>query len=386
MFERKLILSLKDLLKKFPIVALLGPRQSGKTTLSKQICADKPYVNFEDLEKRAYATEDPKQFLSNYPNGAIFDEIQHVPSLFSYIQLMVDELDKNGIFLLTGSQNFILNEKISQTLAGRVAIQTLLPLSYEELDYPEDIYELILRGGYPRVHRFDLAANEFYPSYISTYIERDVRQIKNIQDLAKFSKLLKLCASHVGQVKNALYFATDLGISQNTVSDWISILNLSFVTFYLQPYFRNFKKRIIKNPKIYFYDTGLACYLLEIETVQQLKTHPLKGALFENFIIVETMKNFLNRNIQKTLYYFKDQSGREIDLVFEKGNSIHALEIKTSETVHPGFWANLKYFEGLSDNIVPYVVYGGKESYKRQNVEVCGVKNWLTHSFFARSS
>lgn len=365
------------MLQKFPIVALLGPRQSGKTTLVKELCPYKPYVNFEDLEKRAYALDDPKQFLAAYPLGAVFDEIQHVPQLLSYIQLQVDEMDQNGIFLLTGSQNFILNEKISQTLAGRIALQTLLPLSYQELGISDDIYELILKGGYPRLHRFNLTPQEFYPSYIATYVERDVRQMKNIQDLTKFSKLLKLCAGNVGQIKNATYFSNDLGISQHTVSDWIDMLNLSYITFYLQPYYRNFNKRIIKNPKIYFYDTGLACYLLEIDTVLQLKNHPLKGALFENFVILEMLKNRLNQNIQKSFYYFRDQAQHEIDLIFEQGDNIYAVEIKTSQTIHSDFFKHLKYFQTLSDQIKPYIVYGGYEHQKRQNIEVWGVRDWL---------
>ena len=377
MFTREIQPKLTEMLTKYPVVALLGPRQSGKTTLAKILSHEKPYVNMEDFDTRSFALSDPKQFLANYPQGAIFDEIQHTPKLLSYIQLMVDELDQNGLFLLTGSQNFILNEAISQTLAGRVFLQTLLPLSMRELHWKGDIYELILQGGYPRTHKEKINPSDFFPSYLSTYIERDVRQIKNITSLELFSKLVHLCASHVGQLKNAAAFAGDIGVAQQTVTEWLSLLNLSYITFPLQPYHNNLHKRLTKHPKIYFYDTGLACFLLGIKTTEQLKTHPLKGALFENFVIVETMKNYWNQGIPQSFYFFKDNYQHEVDLVFEENNRMKAIEIKTSHTIHTEFWKNLKFFGEHYKSVDSYLVYGGNDLQKRTDLTIIPATDWI---------
>ena len=311
MLKRRLARQVQQLAKKFPVVAITGPRQSGKTTLAKALFSDLPYVSLEDPDTRQYAIQDPRDFLQQYDQGAVIDEAQHAPDLFSYLQTHVDKSQENGRFILTGSQNFLLLEKINQSLAGRVAINKLLPLSLHELQTnkialttPE---ESIFRGFYPRLYTDKtLLPTEWYPNYIQTYLERDVRQIKNILDLSQFQLFLKMCASRVGQLLNLSSLANDCGINHNTAKSWIGLLEASYIIFLQRPYYQNFSKRLVKMPKLYFYDTGVACSLLGIREVEQVNTHFAKGALFENLIILELLKHRYNQGLENNLYFWRD--------------------------------------------------------------------------------
>jgi len=294
MIPRESATIIRKLRKQFPVITLTGPRQSGKTTLLQYLYHDIPYASLEDIDVRTAALNDPRGFLTNFPEGAVLDEIQRTPELFSYIQGIVDK-NKKAHFVLSGSQNFLLLENISQTLAGRSAILKLLPFSISELQneklVPDTYEQLIFTGMYPGIYDRDIGPEYFYPSYISTYVERDVRQIKNIENLNSFSNFLQLCAGRTGQVVNINSLATDAGISPNTARSWLSILEASFIIYFLQPYYENFNKRIIKSPKLYFYDTGLVCSLLGIRSADQVRTFHSKGALFENLIITDLIKS-----------------------------------------------------------------------------------------------
>lgn len=374
MIHRTISQKLVQLFQKFPILAVLGPRQSGKTTLVKEIFPDHPYVNLEDLSKRAHAMEDPKDFLDAYKDGLIIDEVQYVPSLFSYIQLYSDQKDKPGLYVLTGSQQFFLNEKITQSLAGRVVIANLLPLSYGEIKSAglgdSDPYTFIFKGFYPRIYRYDISPNDFYPSYIQTYVERDVRQIQNVSDLVLFQKFLKLCAGRIGQLLNLSSLANDCGISHVTAKHWISLLEMSFIVYLLKPHHKNFNKRLVKSPKLYFYDTGIASNLLDIMSASQLETHYAKGSLFENFAISEFLKVKYNQGRASNLYFWRDKVGHEIDLILDAGEKLIPVEIKSSKTINSDFFINLKYWESLSRQDKAYLVYGGNENERRKNVNI----------------
>ncbi len=287
MIARTLLPKLLSQARAFPVVTLTGPRQSGKTTLVRAAFPDMPYVSLEAPDMRQFALSDPRGFLANYPGGVILDEVQHVPDLFSYIQVIVDE-NRQARFILTGSSNFLLMERISQSLAGRTAVLTLLPFSFEELPPgPEAYEERIFCGGYPPLYDRGLTPTDFYPAYIQTYVEKDVRLLKNIGDLNAFIQFTQLCAGRIGQPINYASLASDAGISPNTAKSWLSVLEAAYVLYRLQPFYRNFNKRLIKSPKLYFYDTGLACSLLGIRSAEQVGLHYLKGALFENLIISE---------------------------------------------------------------------------------------------------
>lgn len=350
--------------KQFPVITLTGPRQSGKTTLLKSIYTDLPYLSLEDIDIRTAALNDPRGFLSNFPEGAVLDEVQHTPELFSYIQGIVDE-NKSVHFVLSGSQNFLLLENISQSLAGRAAILKLLPFSMTELQVEglvSDSYEqLIFKGMYPGIYDRDIEPGFFYPSYISTYIERDVRQIKNIENLNSFSSFLQLCAGRAGQIVNLNSLATDAGISPNTAKSWLSILEASYIIYFLPPYYKNFNKRIIKSPKLYFYDTGLACSLLGINAAGQVKTYHSKGALFENLIITELIKNRLHQGVNPRFYFWQNKTKQEIDLIIDRPEGPVPIEIKSGMTMNDSYFANLKYWQKITgekhENL--YVIYGG---------------------------
>lgn len=379
MIERTLSSHIRKLARKFPVLAITGPRQSGKTTLVKHIFPKLAYVSLEDLDVRTFAEEDPRGFLRKYTHGAIFDEVQRVPKLFSYLQGYVDSRSSGQPFVLTGSQNFLLHEKLTQTLAGRVALLKLLPLSFQELaptlDAMVPFEDVMFRGFYPRIYDKNLKPSEWYPSYVQTYIERDVRQIKNITDLITFQKFMKLCAGRAGQLLNYSSLATDCGITHNTAKSWISLLEASFIVFLLQPHHKNWNKRLVKMPKLYFFDTGLACSLLGIEEKKQLGTHYLFGNLFENFIIAELFKERLHSGKEPHYYFWRDKSGHEIDCLKEEAGILKPIEIKAGRTIRPEAYKNLEYWNRLSksDPRNGFVVYGGDEDQKRS---VAHVVSW----------
>lgn len=384
MLPRLVSNKLKNLFQKFPILAILGPRQSGKTTLAREVFPELTYINLEDITFREFAEEDPKGFLENYSDGAILDEIQYVPKLFSYLQVFTDYANKPSQFVLTGSQNFVLNDKISQSLAGRVAITTLFPLSYNELQLQEEVSlnELIYTGFYPRLWSYGIDPKVFYGSYITTYLEKDLRQIKNIQNLSQFQKFLKLCAGRCGQTLNLSNIGNDCGISNVTAREWLTLLEMSYIIYLLPPYSENFNKKIIKSPKLYFYDTGILCYLLNITSQEQLEFHFAKGAIFENFIITEIIKNEEKSDRAANLYFWRDKLGHEVDLIIEKGyNQIIPIEIKSGQTISKDYFKNLKYFNKLKPCKTNYLIYTGKENQTREGIKILNWKNYLYSNF-----
>ncbi len=366
----------------FPVISLMGPRQSGKTTLIRTLFPDYAYRNLENLDDRMAAEEDPRRFLKPHAaSGLIVDEAQKVPSLFSYLQGIVDESGKMGKFILTGSQNFLLLENITQSLAGRVALFNLMPFGMDELEIaelmPNDADQLIFTGGYPVLYDRPVRPPDYFPAYIQTYIERDVRSIKNIGDLSTFQRFVKLCAGRTGQLLNLSSLGSELGINYKTVRSWISVLEASFIVFLLQPHHRNFNKRIVKQPKLYFYDTGLLCALLDIQSPEQVSTHYLRGHLFENIVISEYVKHRLHLGMRSNAFFWRNSTGHEIDLLIETGGTLHALEIKSGETLNNEFFKNLRYFKNISDLPVEnlFLVYGGERNQSRKQGQVIGWKN-----------
>jgi len=356
------------LARKYPIVTLTGPRQSGKTTLVRALFPDYRYLSFEDPDVRLYATEDPRGFLQQHPARVILDEAQRVPGIFSYLQTHTDLQPQNGQFILTGSQHFLLSEGISQSLAGRTAILYLMPLSIEEIKtVAEDSVErFLIRGGYPRLHKEAIEPSDFFPAYIATYLERDIRLIKNISNLANFERFLRLCAGRVGQLLNLSSLADDVGISHNTVKSWLNLLEASFVVFRLQPHHRNFNKRLVKMPKLYFWDSGLLCSLLGMGDEHQLSPHYLLGHIFENAVIAEFIKYRYNRGQTNNCYFWRDRHGREIDCIIEKThNDLEPVEIKAGKTVSPDYFKGIRYWQKLSGCPHGYVIYAGETPQKR---------------------
>jgi uncharacterized protein len=368
MIQRTLASKMLSLAQKFQVITLTGPRQSGKTTLARATFPTFPYVSLEEPDIRQLALTDPRGFLSNYPSGAILDEIQNTPELFSYIQRIVDE-NRQVQFILTGSSNFLLMEKISQTLAGRTAVLHLLPFSLRELGLQSEPYEnLIFKGQYPRIYDREIPPTDFYPSYIQTYVDRDVRLIKNIGDTNAFIQFTQLCAGRIGQLLNYASLAGDAAISPNTAKSWLSILESSFILYRLQPYHRNFNKRLVKSAKLYFYDTGVACSLLGIKAQDQINLHYMRGPLFENLILNEFIKHNFNLGDNRQPYFWQDNHGHEIDCVQENDSKVTVVEIKSGRTMAGSFFDNLNYWRSLTalSESQEYVVYGGDQSMQTQ--------------------
>ena len=366
MIKRELGAELKANAKQYPVVTVTGPRQSGKTTLVRKYFPKHQYHNLEEPDTREIAQADPRGFLSANDKGLILDEIQRVPELLSYIQGIVDKTKKRGQFILTGSRNFELMETVTQSLAGRTALLCLLPLSINELkaaNIQHSIDQHLLKGFYPRVHAENLDPTKAYRNYYQTYIERDLKALIHLRDLNHFQKFVRLCAGRVGQIFNASALASEVGVSVPTINSWLSILQESYVVFLLQPYYANIRKRLTKSPKLYFYDVGLAAYLLTIENETQMSRDPLRGALFENMVVMELAKYRFNHGQDHNLYFFRDERHHEIDVVIKSGNTLTGVEIKSSATFHSDFLKGLKYFEKLFKNKVAKsaVIHAGDE-------------------------
>jgi predicted AAA+ superfamily ATPase len=354
------------LAQQFKAVSIIGPRQSGKTTLAKFVFPDKTYVNFENPDTRLFAIEDPRGFLSNYPDGAIFDEAQRVPELFNYLQQILDETSENGLFIITGSNNFLLQESISQSLAGRIAYLTLLPLTLEEIgEQHTSCNELLVKGAYPGLYKERIDPNTWYANYIRTYIERDVRLVKNINNLLAFERFLRLCAGRIGQLLNLNSLALEVGVDAKTINIWIGILEMTFVAFRLQPYHKNFNKRLVKMPKLYFYDTGLAAALLGIENSQQLELNSYRGVLFENFVVLDLLKRRYNEAKASNLFFWRDSAGNELDILIDHSEQLIPVEVKSGQTVTPAFFKGLNYWQKITGSEGGYVIYTGNQLEKR---------------------
>ena len=364
MYPRVLSKELGLLSRQFRIVTVLGPRQAGKSTLCRASFPDYAYVSLEDPDVRAYASTDPRGFLRDHPSPAIFDEIQRVPALLSYLQGIVDREKKKGQYILTGSHQLELGAAISQSLAGRTALLRLLPLSFEELPRGgRSAAQCVFEGGMPGRYADAVDVGRYYRSYFQTYVERDLRMLAQVKDLALFEKFVKLCAGRIAQVLNVASLAGDVGVSPNTAQHWLSMLEASFIVVRLPPFFENFGKRLVKSAKLYFTDSGLACWLLGINSFQQVARDPLWGALFENLVVTEALKSRHNRGLEADLYYFRDSHGHEVDLLLRQGRQLHAVEIKAAQTFDSSYLRGLGYFAGLvRDRLASRtVVYGGDQ-------------------------
>lgn len=383
MIAREIQSKIKQLSEKFPIVTLTGPRQSGKSTLLKSTFPDYKYVSLETPDVRAFASEDPRGFISTYSNKTIIDEAERVPELFSYLQTHIDNVGDTGMYMLAGSRNFHLMEAIDQSLAGRTAVLKLLPFSRRELHsaniLPTEINEQIFIGFYPRIYDKDIAPTDYYPSYVATYVERDVRKMLKVADLARFTRFIRLCAGRIGQMLNMASLATEAGITIPTVDSWLSVLEASYIAYRLEPNYNNFNKRIVKTPKLYFYDTGLACNLLGITSSEQLTTHYLRGGLFENLVINQFIKDSYNRGINPDLTFWRDSSGLEVDLVVTKGAEMYGYEIKSGSTYNSDYFKGLEKWGTLA-GVPPErltVIYGGDDTLKTLRGELRSVKDNL---------
>lgn len=369
---------LRKMMQQYPIITIMGPRQSGKTTLAETVCRHLPYFNLEDPKTREIILSDPHEFFKRYADGVILDEIQHAPILLSYIQPIVDKKKKNGLYVLTGSHQPEIHEALSQSLAGRTAILELLPLCIKELknshiELSEN--EMILQGFYPRIYRDQLNATAVYRDYVKTYLERDVRKLINLKDLLLFQRFMKLCAARTGTILNYHNLSNEVGVSHHTISHWMSVLKASYLIDFVPAYFENINKRVIKSPKMYFTDVGLATYLLEIETQSQVDYHPLRGQLFETMIANELMKARFNCGREHHLYYYRDSQKNEVDLIFKKGAELIPIEVKSSHTFSTDFLKGLNTFRKLSAETKntcgqSYLVYAGEEEFTAQNTRV----------------
>ena len=373
MIEREITPCLKELFERYPFVTLTGPRQSGKTTLCRAAFPQLEYVNLEAPDQREFAETDPRGFLSRLGEGAILDEIQRVPELLSYLQVLADGAGRNGLFVLTGSEQFRLSGAVSQSLAGRTALLRLLPFSIAErgrTGASEEVDDVLYSGFYPRIHDQKLEPRQALGDYFETYVERDVRRIGEIRNLSGFRRFVRLCAGRVGQLANLSALGADAGVSHTTARHWLTILEASYIVFQLPPFFANVRKRLVKSPKLYFHDVGLASHLIGIEHARQLGTHPLRGALFENAVVAEALKHRFNRGRRSNLSFFRDVRGLECDLLYENGNGVGAIEIKSGATVASDWFdAFRRVAKALPQIVLRAVVYGGSERQSRRGGE-----------------
>ncbi len=380
MFKREIETEIQELAKQYPVVTLLGPRQSGKTTLVQYAFPNKKYANLEFPDVRSLALTDPRGFLEQFPDGAILDEIQRVPELLSYIQPLVDQDKRKGLFILTGSHQLELQEAVSQSLAGRTALLTLLPMTLKEIELagfvlPVDSW--MLKGGYPRIYQDTLDPTKAYRNYFQTYVERDLRQQIKVKDLLQFERFVQILAGRIGQILNMEEIGGEVGLSSHTVKEWISILEASFIVFRLPPYFENFGKRVIKSPKLYFNDVGLAVYLLGIQNEIQLFRDPLRGHLFENAVILELKKHLLNQGLDPSLFYYRDVQKNEIDLIYKIGNILVPIEIKSSKTYQSEFTQKLHFFQELVETRSPeaFLIYTGEVEQRIGKIQLLNYRN-----------
>ena len=378
MYPRQARTTLERLAKGFPVLALTGPRQSGKTTLARASYPDKPYVSLENPDEREFAEHDPKRFLARFPEGAILDEVQRCPALLSWLQGLVDERPVMGQFVLTGSAQFDLIAGMSQSLAGRVGRVELLPLSLGEMQgagLPITLDRLLLNGGYPAIYQRDLAATDWFPNYVATYLERDVRQIIAVRDLSQFQRFVRMCAARSGQLLNLAALGADCGISAVTAREWLSVLEASYLVTRLPPYFQNFGKRLVKSPKLYFLDVGLMAWLLGIRDELSIATHAARGALFETWVVSELIKQRFNAGQPADLNFWRDSAGHEIDVVFETPAGLQAVEIKSGSTFAADWTDGLKKwqkFAGDTPTLKPILIYGGTDSHEREHCLLTG--------------
>ena len=373
MFTRHLTSLIEKASTKYKAIALVGPRQSGKTTLAKACFPDHQYISLEDPDHKLRASEDPKGFLRAIPGNCILDEVQNSPHIFSYLQGILDSEKDTRQFVLTGSNSFRLNAKISQSLAGRIRIFSVLPLTYSEIPLhkqPSQLYPALWSGSYPRIYNEGLDPNIWCADYYKTYVQKDVRELSSVADLGQFDKFMRILAGRTGQLTQFSSMASEVGVSQPTIVRWMGIVESSFLAYRLAPHFRNFNKRVIKTPKVYFYDTGLLCYLLRIRSPDQLEFHPLRGAIFENFVVSEIQKSYFAKALEPNTYFWRDQHGHEIDVTIDLSNILYPVEIKMGSTLSTDWLRQLRWLNQLQSYDTGSVIYGGDDSFDFHNYKI----------------
>lgn len=389
MIPRSALSTLQRLARGFPVIAITGPRQAGKTTLAQQTFADKAYVSLENPEEREFAESDPRRFLARFEDGAILDEVQRCPQLLSWLQGIVDTRKRMGDFVLTGSQQFELVSGMTQSLAGRVGRVELLALSTRELAaaarLPARLDDMLFKGGYPALYDRDLSPEDWFANYVATYLERDVRQLIAVRDLTQFQRFVRMCAARSGQLLNLSALGADCGITAVTAREWLSVLEASYLVARIPPYFENFGKRLVKTPKLYFLDVGLACWLLGIRDAESVGTHAMRGALFETWVVSEFIKQQFNAGRPADLYFWRDNVGHEVDLLFETRDGLQAVEIKSGHTFASDWPASALKWQKLSGSpLAPWIIYGGEGEYERQACLALGWRTFADREISAR--